>query len=282
MESLFVEEVAILEDVVLTGKEKRKMFQEQALTRVGETRINNLGSLMIVDTYNNSQDILVRFKEGNLVKTTWQQFCNGSVKNVYDKSKFGIGYLGEGKYEPFVDGTMTDQYRTWSSMLARCYSSNHHIKHPTYKGCIVTEDWHCFQNFAKWYDENYYEINGITRMELDKDILIKGNRIYSPETCVFVPKFINTLLVKGNSRRGNLPVGVRIDKSSKKNPYMARSGNGRGEQVFLGNHNTPEKAFLAYKAYKEQLLKDIAKEFKGRIPDKLFFAMQNYVVEITD
>ena len=280
MENLFTEQVEV-EEVVLKGLEKRRMFRDQALNRAGQTGINNLGSLMVVDEYNNSTDLWVRFPQGHMVNCTWQQFQNGSIKNVYDKSKFGIGYIGEADYKVSINGEFTRQYLTWSSMLMRSYSKKFHEKHPTYKGCTVVEEWHNYQNFAAWYDQNFYEIDG-HRMDLDKDILIRGNRLYSPETCVFVPQFINTLFVKREASRGSLPVGVRVDKSSRKNPYMARSGDNKGAQIFLGNYNTPELAFYAYKEFKEKVIKEVSEEYRDKIPAVLYNAMLSYTVEIDD
>lgn len=80
-------------------------------------------------------------------------------------------------------------------MLERCYSARYQERKPTYKGCSVCDEWLNYQNFAKWYDDNYYEIKGEI-MCLDKDILVKGNKIYSPENCVFVPNYINVLFAR--------------------------------------------------------------------------------------
>lgn len=274
-----VEEV-VVENFGLTAKQGRKNFQEQAIARVGEMRINTLGSLMIVDEYNNSQDVWVRFPEGNLVHCTWQQFVNGNVKNVYDRSRFGVGYIGEGFYKVSINGQYTPQYLAWSSMLMRAYSFKFHQKYHSYIGCSVAEEWHNFQNFAAWYDENYYEIDG-HRMHLDKDILIKGNKVYSPETCVFVPQFINTLFLKRQSKRGNLPIGVKKCSGNPKK-FEVQCRNNTESRGYIGVFNTPEEAFQAYKIHKENHIKEIAKEHKDKIPHALFCALMNYTVEITD
>jgi hypothetical protein len=165
-------------------------------------------------------------------------------------------------------------------MLARCYSEKFHEKQPTYIGCTVCEEWHNFQNYAKWYDENYYEVDGY-KMNLDKDILVKGNKIYSPETCVFVPDFINLLFVNRKQYRGSLPVGVKVcTKNPKK--YEAQCRNNTGKRIYLGYYDSPEEAFQYYKEFKENLIKETAKEYEDRIPHTLFNAMCNYVVEISD
>lgn len=279
MEIVLVEE--IMENLaVLSTKEKRQHYKNQALSRVGETRINNLGSLMVVDEYNSSSDIWVRFEKGNMVNCTWQQFANGNVKNVYDKSKFGQGYIGEGKYKVSINGVSTQQYLVWSSMLMRCYSGKFQKDHPTYIGCTVSTEWLNYQAFGQWYDENFYEIDG-HRMELDKDILIKGNKVYSPDTCVFVPKKFNALFVKSDATRGDLPIGVKICSNNHKK-FEAQCRNNTGKRIYLGYYDTSFEAFQAYKVYKEQLIKDMAEEHKGCTPYTLYNAMLNYTVEIND
>jgi hypothetical protein len=232
---------------------------------------------MVIDEYNSSSDIWIRFPQGHLVHAAYQQFLNGNVKNIYDQSVFGIGFIGEGKYKLEES---KQQYKSWVSMLARCYSEKFHEKQPTYIGCTVCEEWHNFQNYAKWYDENYYEVDGY-KMNLDKDILVKGNKIYSPETCVFVPDFINLLFVNRKQYRGSLPVGVKVcTKNPKK--YEAQCRNNTGKRIYLGYYDSPEEAFQYYKEFKENLIKETAKEYEDRIPHTLFNAMCNYVVEISD
>jgi hypothetical protein len=135
--------------------------------------------------------------------------------NSDKKRLHGVGYLGKGEYKSFENGKNTRQYMIWYSMINRCYNEKYHKKLPTYKDCTVSEEWHNFQNFASWYDQNYYEVNG-EKMALDKDILIKGNKVYSSETCIFVPQFINSLFTKCNAIRGEFPIGVSWHKHNKK------------------------------------------------------------------
>ena len=167
-------------------------------------------------------------------------------------------------------------------MLMRCYYDKYQKKHPTYKGCTVCEEWHNYSNFKNWYDENYYEIEG-EQMALDKDILVKGNKTYSPNTCVFVPQNINTLFIKRNKARGKYPIGITFNKDA--NKFIAKCNtfyNVKKQQKYLGLYNTIEDAFNAYKKFKETEIKQIADEYKDKIPNKLYEAMYNYEVEITD
>ena len=167
-------------------------------------------------------------------------------------------------------------------MLKRCYSSKFQEKNPSYKGCYVCDNWLYYSNFKKWYDENYYEIDGKI-LQLDKDILVKGNKVYSPDTCVFVPKFINSLFTKCQNSRGELPIGVHYHKRDKK--YVAQLSvckNGKSTLKSLGYYNTPNEAFEAYKQAKESYIKDVADEYKDRIPVELYKAMYEYEVNIND
>lgn len=261
------------------GYERRGLMKKLAQERIGLINSNTYGSLMEIIDYKSAKEVLVRFEQGNTVWVQWHKFCDGEVKNVYDKSVFGVGFIGEGIYKPSINSRDRAQYLCWSGMMERCYSLRCKEKQPAYHNCRVDEEWHNYQNFAHWYDENYYVIEG-QRMELDKDILVKGNKVYSPSTCVFVPGSINTIFTKNNIKRGNLPIGV--NKSG--NNYRARCMNGRGDdkRVSLGSFKTPEEAFYAYKTYKENHLKDVAEKFKDKIPNKLYSALINYEVEITD
>ncbi|OMH22071.1 hypothetical protein AC231_05460 [Clostridium pasteurianum] len=170
-------------------------------------------------------------------------------------------------------------YHTWYNMLTRCYNEKWQEKYPTYKGCIVCEEWHNYQVFSKWFYKNYYEIEG-HRMDLDKDILIKGNKIYSPETSIFVPHCINALFIKKDANRGQLPIGVNVAPSGKY--YSLCSNIHNKKPIRIGLYDNIEEAFYAYKHYKENLIKQIADEYKDEIPKRLYDALYKYEVEITD
>ena len=255
------------------GVDRRKM------ERLGETNTNKYGSKMTIVEYNHARDIVVEFESGNKVRTEYKHFKNKSVKSVYDKSVYSIGYIGEGYYKIRENGIVTRRYETWKGMLERCYDSKLHMKFPLYIGCTVVEEWHNFQNFAKWYDDNYYGIEG-HQMNLDKDILVKGNKIYSPNTCVFVPKFINNLFTNRKNGRGTYPVGVSFNLASGK--YVAQCNSTNGTRTGLGYFHTADEAFDAYKIYKEKTVREIADIYKNIIPVNLYNAMKSYTVDVND
>ena len=248
------------------------------IDRTGEIGFNTNGERMIIIRYGNCDDIDVEFDDGTVVQhRIYDHFKKGKIKNPFFPSLFGIGFIGVGKFKPFdKNGKHTKCYTAWMQMLRRCYDSKYQETHQTYKGCTVCEEWHNFQVFAEWYYKHFYEIE-CQIMNLDKDILYKGNKIYSADTCVFVPQFINKLFVKCDKARGNLPIGV----SKNGNNFMANVTKDK-EPIYLGTYTTANEAFQAYKRAKEQYIKEVAENYKLLIPHELYEAMITYKVEIDD
>lgn len=183
----------------------------------------------------------------------------------------GVGYHGSED----IDCT-SESYLRWHDMMHRCYNNKFHERQSQYKECSVCEEWLNYSNFKMWYEKNKY---GEGQLDLDKDILFKNNKIYDPAHVVLVPHEINTLFIAGNKHRGDLPIGVHFDAS--KNKYRA-TVSFIGKSIKLGTFNDPEEAFERYKVYKEDLIQDMAEQYKGQIPDKAYRAMLNWKVEITD
>lgn len=252
--------------------------------KVGETRIMNCGEEAELIKYNGYNDVLIKFKtSGEIIKCQYGQFKNGKVKSHFVPTVLGVGIVG---LEATRDesGEIIRSYSIWRSVLGRCYYDKKRINIPTYKDCKVCDEWLYYKNFKEWYDENYYEIEG-QKMTLDKDILVKGNKIYSPKTCVFVPEVINLLFTKNNKNRGDLPIGV--DWFKRDNMYRAQyrfydKNKKISKSKHIGLYNTPEDAFNAYKIAKEENIKQVADSYKDKIPKKLYKAMYSYEVEITD
>lgn len=250
------------------------------IDRTGEINFNNFGSKMIITKYNNNRDMDVYFPDYNWVAKNkrYDHFKKGIIKCPYEPRVCGKGYLGEGKYKAKENGKHTKCYNTWTSMLERCCDNKLKEKYPTYKDCEVCIEWLNFQTFSHWYENNYYEIPSEV-MCLDKDILFKGNKIYDPQNCVFVPQNINTLFIKCNKSRGVFPIGVSYHKRD--NVYMSQCHFGN-KKIHLGSFDTPQEAFQVYKEYKENYIKEVADKYKEYIPKNLYEAMYNYKVEIDD
>lgn len=252
----------------------------EAIDRTGETFVNREGCVGKIVKYKNAREVYVLFENCiEPIKTTYAQCKNGEVKNPYHLSVANKGYLGQGIYKVSEKGKLTEHYRHWNNMMQRCYNTTIQEKYQTYEKCEVCEEWHNFQNFARWYEDNSYKIEG-EQMCLDKDILAKGNKVYSPETCVLVPQTINKLFIKSEKTRGKYPLGVVYHKPSKKyTPSCSIKGKGK---IYLGIYDTVLQAFEVYKEFKEQYIKEVAEEYKDKIPQKLYEAMYSYKIEITD
>ena len=254
------------------------------INRTGEERLNTFGSKMIIKEYREYSDIDVYFPEYNWTfkHAIYQTFKKGTIKCPYEPRTYGVGYLGEGKYKTRENGKKTDEYIIWCGILRRCYDPKLHERESTYKNCTVEEYLLNCQHMGEWIDKNYYEIPG-EQMCLDKDILCKGNKVYSRETCIFVPERINLLFTKCDNRRGDSPIGVTPRESGN---YQVFCSNGYRKSVYLGSYSTEEEAFQVYKEYKEKVIKEVIDSYEGKIPEphysRLKDAMYNYKVEIDD
>ena len=254
------------------------------LDRIGEERLNKFGSKMVIKEYRKYKDLDVYFPEYDWTfeHARYGDFKNGEIKCLYEPRYYGKGYLGEGKYKVRENGKLTDKYKIWHGVLQRCYDPKFHEKHSTYKDCTVEDYLLNFQHMGKWLEDNYYEVPG-EKMCLDKDILCKGNKIYSRDTCIFVPERINLLFTKRDKSRGNSPIGATPNSSGN---YQVRCHDEYGKSIYLGTYNTKEKAFQVYKQYKEKVIKKVIDSYKEKIPEpfysKLKTAMYNYKVEIDD
>lgn len=255
------------------------------IDRIGEKGINNFGSEMVITEYRKWNDIDVYFPQYDWVARNrrYENFKRGEIKCPYEKRVFGMGCIGEGKYKTGKNGRHTRCYNTWVCMLERCYNEEHRDRNPTYINCEASEEFLNFQKFGEWDSENYYEI-GNEKMHLDKDILCKGNKIYSPDTCIYVPQTINSLFTKNDKARGDSPIGSTPCENGK---YQVRCRvynfeTGKSKKEYLGYYETQEKAFKVYKEFKERYIKEIADYYKKQIPKVLYDALYNYEVEITD
>lgn len=249
------------------------------IDRIGMMSYNVRGEPMKIIEYISSTKISVLFlNTNNIVKTDYRHFKDGTVKDKMSKTIFGIACLGVGKHNTLKN---KKEYSSWFNMLIRCYSDKFQYK-DNYIGCSVCEEWLNFQNFCDWYNLNIW--GNLEGIQVDKDILKKGNKIYSPKTCALVDQRINKLFTKSDKARGNTPIGVIYDKRSRRyisSGYVGQSKN----SVFIKYCTTIEDAFMAYKQSKEKYIKQIADEYKEKYSDfplELYNAMYNYVVEESD
>ena len=174
-----------------------------------------------------------------------------------------------------IEGRNTKEYTLWHDMLKRCYSIIYQEKYPTYIGCTISDNFKLYSYFFDWCS-NQIGFGNIGYC-LDKDLLYKGNKTYNENSCVFLPKDLNMLLVKSNATRGLYPIGV--SKEGNRFKVQCRVS---GKNNYLGLFDTPELAFNAYKNFKEAHIKELAEKYKDTIDSRAYQALLNYEVSIDD
>lgn len=178
-----------------------------------------------------------------------------------------------------VDGKKVKEYELWQNMLKRCFSEEYQTRQPTYKGCNVSDSFLNYSHFYDWCQEQtgFGKVDENGRYwQLDKDLLLIGNKIYSETACVFVPHEINSFFTDKGNGRGEYPVGVSLNKRVDK--YVSRCAVS-GENKHLGYFDTHEEAFTVYKLFKETLCKQLALKWEHEIDQRLFNAMMNWSVK---
>lgn len=186
----------------------------------------------------------------------------------------GVATNSGGKYKSTIDSKVTKAHATWKNMLRRAYCPKYHTSQPTYLGCSVSEEWLEYQNFAEWFEAHDYSNRGY---QLDKDLLIPGNKIYAPDRCVFVPRQLNNLLNGNSAARGQYKQGVSFNK--RRNKFVVQIAV-NGEQMYLGGFETELEAYNVYKEAKEQYVKDSANHWRDDIADEVYYALMNWELKL--
>ena len=177
-------------------------------------------------------------------------------------------------------GKMLNSYTAWHNIMKRCYSEPYHKAQPTYIGCEICDEWKTFSIFKKWYDENVKD-----GYEIDKDLVGKNAKYYSPQTCSFVPVLFNHIVSRcsqNDKTRGEYPLGVYKDKRCL-SKYVAQITE-YGKWKLIGRYDTPTEAALAYKKEKEAYIKEVAQKYfnEGKITKRVYDALYRWEIEITD
>lgn len=253
------------------------MLTDLQKSRIGEIGKNKYGTTAMIIDIVDAVNYKIEFQdEYHYVRNVrYDDFVKGAFINPYDPVVQGVGYRGVGQYSSTTHKSI---HKRWCDMLKRAY--NPADKDSAYINTTVCKEWHNFQNFAQWYEDNFYTIDGCV-MQLDKDILCKGNREYCPDKCVFVPQFINAMFTKCNKARGNLPIGVTMHKGKyyvQCQTYLDHIQ----KQNYIGLFNSEKEAFIAYKKFKEDYLSKVAEEYKNKIPTQLYEALKTYNVDYDD
>lgn len=172
-----------------------------------------------------------------------------------NKLVYGIGISDKGKHLASINRQNTKSYYTWQNMLQRCYDAKFHEKYPTYIGCAVHSEWLSFQNFAEWFEGNYPKDGN--KYQLDKDLKIIGNKVYSPDACLFTSRQVNVFTTDRSAARGAFMIGTHWHKGHKKfaalcqNPFTSK-------REHLGYCANKLQAHLAWRKRKSELAYELA------------------------
>lgn len=229
------------------------------------------GELVILD-YKGSKEVDIKFLSTGTLKTTRAELIRtGVVEDVFSASRYGFGFLGEGPYSS--SKVQVKEYQTWSGMLERCYCPKLKLSRHSYSGVLCDPQWHNFQEFAEWcqWQVGFKNIG----WELDKDIMSitlgRDCGFYSPETCVFLPKEVNTFLTKFSSRSKELPLGVTKDKL-KKDKFRAYLTYRSKDYSFRAN--TVEECYNWYLEKNSECISDIISRFSSQVDERALYALE--------
>ena len=190
---------------------------------------------------------------------------NGWNPKYFKRTYEGKGYNGTNDVS-----LKSPEYLRWTNMIQRCYNKKIHKYKPYYKDKKVCEEWLNFANFRIWYREHIIEG---AKVDLDKDILCQGNKVYSPETCVFVEHYINTVFEDRSAKRR-----IVQNKEKRYEVYMIVLN----KNILFGTFDTKEEAEKGYVTGKKDYILKLAEICKGKVQDCLYNAMVNWNVEIAD
>lgn len=231
---------------------------------IGDIVNTRCGDLEVI-SINGWRDIGVKFvKAGYITTTSSSDLTKGYVKDYLSPTLFGVGILGRK-----LSQDDKEAYNLWKSMLTRTQQKG---KYPAYTDVIVSEDFLKFPLFKEWFDKNK---PNFADYDLDKDLLGNG-KIYSPTTCCILPREINIAIAKKSAGSTGYR-GVR--KSIDKFYSSVRRGD---DKSYLGTFATAEEAAFAYKQAKEDYIKSLTEKWKEQIDSRVYEALMNYQVEITD
>lgn len=248
---------------------------------LGKTFKMEDGSIVKIIAYRKSRSLTVEFLDtGYILNTRLSRVKLGKLKDRLKPSVKGVGIIGLDKIS--TARKHHREYALWDGMLDRCYNEITQKKQKAYNGCSVSDDFLFYPNFKKWCNEQigFNSVDEFGRsFNLDKDILFKNNKIYSPQTCCFVPSEINAIMASCKRDKGSTMVGTAYDKKLKK----YRSAITReGVKTHLGCFEKEIDAFMVYKVEKEAHIKLVAEKWKNEIDIRVYEALISHQVETTD
>jgi len=169
----------------------------------------------------------------------------------------------------FENGKIIRSYDIWKGIHRRVYKPKpQEVKN--YFGCSVCEEWMIYSNFKKWYDEHYIE-----GYHIDKDILVKGNKIYGPEYCCFVPLVINSIFVRKKPKESAV-VGVQKTIEYGKVVYTSVINDWLEKKLLCKRGKTEKEAYGYYVERRLDYIKRIADHFKDTLEERVYQTLYNY------
>lgn len=227
--------------------------------------------------YGSVEDVLIRFHNtGYVTKSGMQRIRAGGVVDKLAPTSYGVGYFGENPLAVCqVDGKKSKEYVLWQSMMQRCYSSVRHDASPNYIGCSVSDYFKSFGNFYDWcQSQDGFKLDG---WALDKDLLFKGNTMYSEDNCVFLPSHINTFLVKPPKPNKTGYIGVSyVEKDKRYKAVISKYGKQMPSKYF----KTAEEASNEYVKLKKQHAVELADQHKDNLDVRAYHGLCNYEPDV--
>jgi len=202
----------------------------------------------------------------NIKKTIYMK----QIKDSYKATVCGIGYIGGDKYAISIKHKHTKIYQLWINLLNRCYNPKYHLTHSAYKDCTVCDEWLNFQNFGEWFDKNY-NLEVMQDWQLDKDILIYGNKIYGPNTCCFVPKEINIAIRNNSKTQNKYSKGICF----RNNKFVVCVNVGKGKK-YCGSFKILSEAILCYNHSKQQYISSLLYTYKDVLSKHVYNRLLHY------
>lgn len=236
------------------------------------------GEVATVEEYRSCHEVDIVFENGERATVKWDDFKKGRVRNAYTPTILGKGFMGKG---PHSRKTHLREYEMWVHMIERCYSPLLKKRAPGYEGVTCCDRWLNFQHFCEdihAYGQDVYDKDA--KYELDKDLLVSGNKFYCPERCCLLPTELNCILTQATRGRGDLPVGVFKDYD--RGGYRCQIS--KKDRIYKSGQRfkTPEEAFAWYKVEKEAYVRERTDAWSDKLAPHVVDALFKWEVHITD
>lgn len=254
--------------------ESSKSYQTRNKELIGQVFNTKHGGKCKVLSVLNRKNIIVKFDNGHEATCSYQNLLKGKVLNPFYPKVYGVGFIGVGKYLTKQNGKITEYYESWRGALRRSYDKKFHKKCATYVGCSVDSRWHNYQDFCAWADKQVF----FSGYKLDKDLLVRGNKIYGPDTCVYLPNELNCIISMHYTPRKNVPNGVSKVWNPKARKTWVANVSRRGDKSkskvhCVGYFSTAEEASEAYIKAKKAYIKERTDTYKDKISEAAYAAL---------